>query len=177
MRLKFVFICALVAFAAVSNVDAAFNIYIKTVPALPGEVTTPAAWVDAWEVFSFSAGVSNPVSVGAGGTTTGNPSFSDVSFLKKLDRASVASLLKLAQGGHLDSLTLSCVNASTNALVYEIKLETVFFSSVQHSGSTGGDDRPTESVSVAYEKITWTYYPPTGPPITAFWNVKTGTGG
>ena len=82
-------------------------------------------------------------------------------------------LLKLAQGGPLDSLTLSCVKAANNALVYEIILEKVYFTSVQHSGSTGGDDRPAESVSVFYEKITWKYYPPTGLPITAFWNLKT----
>ena len=74
-------------------------------------------------------------------------------------------------------MTVSCVNASTNAVVYEIKLEDVFFSSVQQSGSSGGDDRPTESVSFAYGKITWKYFPPTGSPITAFWDVRSNTGG
>lgn len=178
MKPKTLLVITVIAFAAVANVNAAgFNIYLKTDPALPGEVTTPAAWVDAWEVFSFSAGVSTPVQLGPSGLSHGQPSFSDLSLLKKLDRASVASLLKVAQGGHLNSVTLSCVNASTNAVVYEVMLEDVLFSSVQHSGSTGGDDRPTESVSFAYGKITWRYFPPTGSPITAFWDLRTQTGG
>ena len=99
MKQKILFVFALSAIATLSNATAGFNIYLKTDPAIPGEVATPAAFVDAWEVFSFSAGVSTPVQVGQGGLTAGNPSFSDLAFLKRLDRASVVSLLKVAQGG------------------------------------------------------------------------------
>jgi type VI secretion system secreted protein Hcp len=178
MKLKTLLVVVVVAFVAVSHVNAGFNIYIKTDPALPGEVTTPVAWANAWEVFSFSIGVSNPAQLGpGGGLNTGTPSFSDLALQKLLDKASVASLLKLAQGGQLNSVTLSCVNASTDALVYEIKLEPVVFSSIQHSGSAGGDNRPAESVSFTYAKITWTYYPSSGPAITHFWDLRTNSGG
>jgi type VI secretion system Hcp family effector len=178
MKSKTLFVCLVLAFAAITNAKAALNIYIKTDPALPGEVTTPVAWVDAWEVLSFSIGVSNPAQVGPGGiTSSGQPSFSDLAIQKLLDKASVASLLQVAQGGQLNSVTLSCVNASTNALVYEVKLEPVVFSSLQHSGAAGGDSRPAESVTFTYAKITWTYYPPSGPSISHFWDQRTHTGG
>ncbi|MGZ5503996.1 MAG: Hcp family type VI secretion system effector [Chthoniobacterales bacterium] len=177
MKLRTLFVFAVIVFAAVANVRASFNLYVKTEPALPGEVTIPAQWVDAWQVLSFSAGVSTSVQIHAGGLQAGSPNFQDVALMKMLDKASVTSLLKLAQGGHLDAVTLSCVNASTNVVVYEIRLEEVYFTSIAHSGATGGDDRPTESVSFAYGKIIWKYYPPSGPPITAFWDLRTNTGG
>ena len=180
MKPKILFLLLALAFAAVTNAKAAFDIYIKTDPAIPGEVTTPVAWVDAWEVFAFSIGVSNPVQVGPGGLTSGAPAFSDLSLQKMLDKASVASLLKLAQGssgGQLNSVTLSCVNPVNHTLIYEIKLEPVVFSSIQHSGSGGGDNRPSESVSFTYGKITWTYYPASGPSISHFWDLRTNSGG
>ena len=137
----------------------------------------PFAFQNAWAVLSFSIGVANPPSVGAGGITSGQPSFSDLAIQKLLDKASVEVLLKAAQGGQLNSVTLSCVNASTNAVVYEIKLEPVVFSSIQHSGSAGGDDKPSESVTFTYAKITWTYYPSSGPSISHFYDRRTHTGG
>ncbi len=178
MKPKILFVFAVIAFAAVGDVKGAFDTYIKTVPALDGEVSSPPAWVNAWGIFSFSTGVSNPSTVGPGGISAGtHPSFSGLNVMKALDKASVMALLKLAQGGHFTSVTLSCVNHTTNVLVYEIRLEDVVFESIQHSGSAGGDDKPTESVSFAYAKITWTYYPPTGSPITAFFDLRTNTGG
>ncbi len=177
MKLKTLLIVVGLAFAAVTNAKAAFNMYIKTDPEIPGEVATPAAWLNAWDVLSFSIGVSNPATVGSGGITTGTPNFSDLAIQKLLDKASVEVLLKVAQGGQLNSVTLSCVNASTNALVYEIKLEPVVFSTIQHSGAAGGDDKPSESVSFTYAKITWTYYPSSGPSISHFWDQRTHSGG
>jgi type VI secretion system secreted protein Hcp len=40
-------------------------------------------------------------------------------------------------------------------LTYEF--EKVFVTSIQWSGSSGGDDVPTESVSFAFKKVTITY--------------------
>jgi type VI secretion system secreted protein Hcp len=177
MKLRILLVSAAIAYAAIADVKGAFDTYIKTVPALDGEVSSPAAWVNAWGILSFSIGVSNPVTINNGGLQSGRPSFSDLSVMKQLDKATVMALLKLAQGNHFDSVTLSCVNHATNVLVYEIKLEEVYFTTIQHSGSAGGDDRPTESVSFAYGKIEWTYHPPTGPAITAFWDLRTNTGG
>jgi type VI secretion system secreted protein Hcp len=179
MKLRILFVSVAIAFAAVADVHGSFDTYIKTTnPTLDGEVSTPAAWVNAWGILSFSAGVSNPTSIDASGVhPSGHPNFQDLSVMKLLDKASVMSLQRLATGNHFDTVTLSCVNHATNALVFEIKLEQVYFSSISHSGSAGGDDRPTESVSFAYAKITWTYYPPTGSPITAFFDLRTQTGG
>ena len=177
MKMRILLVSVAIAFAAVANVHATFDTYIKTVPAVDGEVSTPAAWVNAWGIFSFSMGVAAPVAFDSMGGHVGHPNFSDLNVTKMLDKASVMSLLRLARGNHFDIVTLSCVDHATNHLVFEIKLEEVYFTSVSHSGSAGGDDRPTESVSFAYGKITWTYIPPTGNPITAFYDLRTQTGG
>ena len=191
MKLKNLLVFAVIAFAAVANVNGGYDIYVWTeTPFLAGEVTVaPSGGVcpihcgpGAWQLFSFSWGVSHPVQVGGG--PPGQPSFSDLSLLKKLDSASVGALLKVAQGSPFGAVYLSFVeNSGAPFLSYEIKMETVYFSSIQHSGSAGGDDRPTESVSFSYGKITWTYYPrpspgnPNPPAITHFWNLVTNTGG
>jgi hypothetical protein len=82
MKRKTLFLLLVLAFAAVTNAKASLNLYIKTDPALPGEVATPVAWVDAWEVLSFSIGVSTPVQHSATGFTSGSPAFSDLSLQK-----------------------------------------------------------------------------------------------
>jgi len=189
MKPKILLLFAVIAFASVADVNATFDMYIRTTnPTLAGEVTVaPGGGVcpvncgpGSWQLFSYSWGVANPVQIGPGGIMAGQPSFSDLSLLKKLDSASVGALLMVAQGTHFGTVTVSFVeNGSPPFLVYEIIMEEVFFSSVQHSGSAGGDDRPTESVSFAYGKITWKYYPrPVGtPPIVHFWDLRTQTGG
>ena len=193
MKSRILLVLATAVFAVVAPAKGAFDIYIKTAnPDLPGEVTVaPSGGVcpvncgpGSWQLFSFSWGVNNPVSImpGGGGGGAGQPSFSDLNLLKKLDRASVEALLMAAQGTHFGTVTVSFVETGTGGppfLLYEIKMEEVYFSSVQHSGSAGGDDRPTESVSFAYGKITWKYYPrPVGtPPIVHFWDLRKNTGG
>jgi type VI secretion system secreted protein Hcp len=193
MKLKILLVFAAIALAATTNVNGALDIYVWTEsPFLAGEVTTaPSGGVcpvrcgpGAWQLFSFSWGVANPLQHGVGGINPGQPAFSDLSLQKMLDSASVGALLMVAQGTHFGAVTLSFVETTSPPfLSYEIKMENVFFSSVQHSGSAGGDDRPTESVSFAYDKITWTYHPrpsagnPNPPAITHFWDLRTNTGG
>jgi type VI secretion system secreted protein Hcp len=193
MKQKILLVYAAIAFATVANVNGALDIYVWTEnPSLPGEVTAPPAGgvcpvrcgPGSWQLFSFSWGVSNSVQISPGGIMAGQANFSDLSLQKMLDSASVGALLMVAQGTHFDRVYLSFVETSgTPFLSYEIKLEEVFFSSVQHSGSTGGDNRPSESVSFAYGKITWTYHPrpsagnPNPGVITHFWDLRTNTGG
>jgi type VI secretion system secreted protein Hcp len=194
MKLKILLITAALAMFAITSTQASLDMFIFTEnPAMPGEVTTaPSGGVcpvhcgpGAWHILSFSAGVSNPVSIHVGGGGAGMPNFTDIALQKFLDSASVRALLLLAQGGHFDKVYLSFLETGgpTPFLSYEIKLEEVYISSVSHGGSTGGDDRPGESVSLAYGKITWTYYPrptpgnPNPAPITAFWDLREGMGG
>ncbi len=63
-------------------------------------------------------------------------------------------------------------------LMYEF--ENVYVESVQWSGASGGDDRPTESLSLAFGKVTVTYTPQadqgaTGSPVVGSWSVQTAS--
>ena len=63
-------------------------------------------------------------------------------------------------------------------LVYEF--EKVYVDTIQWSGSSGGDDTPTESLGISFGKVTVTYTPQadtgaTGSPVVASWNLQTVT--
>ena len=66
MKLRILLVFVTIAFAAVANLEGAANPYTKTDPALPEEVMTPAAFVDAWQILSFSMGVANNAQIGPG---------------------------------------------------------------------------------------------------------------
>ncbi len=110
------------------------------------------------EIFSFSFGASNPTTVGSGSTglTGGRVSISSFNFMKKCDKSSTALFQACCGGTHIDSATVTLRKAGGDAgqqpfLVYTFT--DVMIESVQWSGSTGGDDTPTESVSLAFGKI------------------------
>ena len=61
-------------------------------------------------------------------------------------------------------------------LTYEF--ETVYVDNIQWSGSSGGDDAPTESVSFSFGKVTVTYTPQdkagkAASPVVASWDLTT----
>jgi type VI secretion system secreted protein Hcp len=193
MKLRSLLIATALALVSVAEVQGSLTMFIYTEsPSVPGEVTmAPAGGVcpvrcgpGAWEVLSFSWGVSNPITIHVGGGGAGTPNFTDLALQKWLDSASVRALLMVAQGAHFGTVTLSFLESgATPFLSYEIKLEEVYISSVSHGGSVGGDNRPSESVTLAYGKITWTYHPRPSPgnpnpaPITATWDIRSGMGG
>jgi type VI secretion system secreted protein Hcp len=69
--------------------------------------------------------------------------------------ASPAVYSNLAIAGSNSHGTTSSRNRTY--LIY--KFTEVFVDSMQWSGSQGGDDTPTESVSFSFGKIEWEYYP------------------
>ena len=88
---------------------------------------------------------------------------SSLSVMKKLDKSTPLLLLNSNQGTHIGKVTLSLVLAGvSDGLICTVYMEDVLIESVQHSGSSGGDDRPTESVSFACSRIRWTYFPTPG---------------
>ena len=116
----------------------------------------------ACEIYSFSFGVSNPVTLGSGGAGAGagKCSISSLNFMKKLDASSPYLFRSCADGGHFEKATLTLRKAGGAELEYLIfELKTVFVESCQWSGSSGGDDTPTESVSLAFGKINVKYQP------------------
>jgi len=133
------------------------------------------------EIYSFSWGASNPSTVGMGsGGGAGRVSISSFNFMKKTDKASPGLFQACCGGDHKDKATLTLRAAGGDSSVPYLKyeFENVFVESVQWSGSSGGDDRPTESVSLAFGKVTVTYTEQadtgdTGTPIVASWDQRT----
>jgi type VI secretion system secreted protein Hcp len=142
---------------------------IKT-PNVDGE-SADTKFSKAIEILSFSMGISNPATIGShtGGGSGGKASFSPFSIMKRTDSASPVLMQGCASGQHYDSAVLSLRKAGgAAALVYlTYTFSEVFIESIQWSGSTGGDDVPTESVSFAYGTLQVSYTPQT----------KTGTAG
>jgi type VI secretion system secreted protein Hcp len=111
------------------------------------------------EVLSWSWGASNPANVSYGsGAGTGKVSFADLTFMHELDKASPALYQACALGKHYPEALLTARKSGGEQLEYlTVKLETVFVSGV--SVSQGGGDRPTESVTLSFGKVTIEYKP------------------
>ena len=135
------------------------------------------------EILSFSWGVSNPTTIGSGtGGGSGRASLSSFNVMKKSDKASPKLFQHCAQGRHFAKATVVFRAAGgDNSLGYlKYEFEEVFVDSVQWSGSSGGDDRPTESLSLAFGKVEVTYTPQTatgdpGAPVVASWDQRSRT--
>ncbi|MGD8320710.1 MAG: type VI secretion system tube protein Hcp [Gemmatimonadota bacterium] len=130
------------------------------------------------ELQSFSMGATNPTTIGAGGGGgAGKVSLSAFSFQKWSDKASPTMFQACCTGKHFPKAKVTLHKAggdeAVDYLVYEF--EKCYIESISWSGSSGGDDRPMESVSMAFGKVTITYTPQTetgakGSPVVASWD-------
>ena len=113
---------------------------------------------DEIEVLSWSWGVSNAGSMAhGGGGGEGKASFSDLSFMHKIDKASPVLMKACATGVHIKEATITHRKAGKGQQEFLIfKMNDVIVTSVQDSD--GGDDL-TESVSIAFAKIDLEYKP------------------
>jgi type VI secretion system secreted protein Hcp len=119
----------------------------------------------AFEIYSFSWGASNPVTIGSatGGGGAGKVSISSFNIMKKSDAASPPLFLACCKGSHYTNAHVVLRKAGGDALEYlKYDFNEVFVESIQWSGSSGGDDTPTESVSFAFGKCDITYTPQKG---------------
>jgi type VI secretion system secreted protein Hcp len=113
------------------------------------------------EIASWSFGASNPTSVGSTSMSSGReastPSVSEIVVTKSMDK----STPKLAEGVCKGKTTQELKKQTNHNgdTYYEIKLTDVMVSSWQTSsgGSTG--DRPSESISLNFTKISYNYTP------------------
>jgi type VI secretion system secreted protein Hcp len=137
-----------------------------TGPKAEGESTDDKFKADkAFEIYSFSWGASNPVTIGSatGGAGGGKVSISSFNVMKKSDSASPNLFLACCQGAHYDEAHVVLRKAGGTALEYlKYDFTEVFVESIQWSGSSGGDDTPTESVSFAFAKVDISYTPQIG---------------
>lgn len=171
----------LLSLSFAGNVSAAGGIFLKLTNSngqtIDGE-STDAQHPKEIDVFSFSFGVSNPGTViGGGGTGAGKPNFSEITISKSLDKASPMLYLAVAQNTHLSQAILTVTKSGTTGKdidYYRITLTNPVVTSIQTSGSAGG--QPTESLTLAFEKIQWDYVPQNpdgslGTVVTATWNL------
>jgi type VI secretion system secreted protein Hcp len=164
----------------------AFDTFLK-LDGLDGE-STRKGFEKQIEILSFSLGASNPTTVGSGssGLSAGKATVSSFNIMKKTDVSSPTLFQKLCVGDHFKTANVVLNKASgdkSSALAFlKYDFEQVFVESIHWSGSTGGDDTPSESVSFAFGKVTVTYTPQAatggsaGKPAVASWDVQLVSG-
>jgi type VI secretion system secreted protein Hcp len=141
----------------------AFDTFLKIEsPNVAGE-STDSKHKGEIEIYSFSLGASNPTTIGSGtgGAGAGKVSLSSFNFMKKTDKTSPVLFQACASGTHYAKVTITCRKAGGSNPVEYLKytFTTVVVESIQWSGSSGGDDTPTESCSFAYGKVQIDYTP------------------
>lgn len=137
-----------------------FDTYLK-IDKIDGE-STAKGHEKQMEIYSFSWGASNPVTVGpgTGGMSGGRVSISSFNVMKRTDKASPELFKACAAGTHYDKAIVTMRKAGGEQeafLVYTF--HEVMVESIQWSGSSGGDDTPTESLSLAFGKVEVSYKP------------------
>jgi type VI secretion system secreted protein Hcp len=141
----------------------AFDTFIEIKsPDVAGECTA-TGFEGKIEIYSFSWGASNPTTVGSGSTglSAGKVSISSFNIMKKTEKSSPTLFAACCNGDHFGTALVTMRKAGGTAgqkafLTYEFT--DVMVESVQWSGSSGGDDTPTESVSLAFGKVKITYF-------------------
>ena len=136
----------------------AFDAFIK-IDGIPGE-STDSKHKDWIEILSFEQGIKQPPSAtrsSAGGASSGRATFEDFSVNKLVDKASPLLYQACASGKHIKEVTVEMCRAGGDKVKFmEIKMEEVMVSEVKPGGGHG-DDFPTESLSLNFGKIKWTY--------------------
>ncbi len=141
-----------------------FDTYMKiSSPDVEGEST--AKDMDKYiEIYSFSWGASNPTTVGPGssGLAAGRASVSSFNVMKKTEKSSPMLFAACCAGQHYKKAEVVMRKATGTdggqKPFLKYTFEDVMVESIQWSGSSGGDDTPTESVSFAFAKVKIDYY-------------------
>ena len=110
------------------------------------------------EVLSWTWGVSNAAHAGGGGSGKGKANPGDFHFTHVYDKASPVLAKKCAQGVHFKEAVVTARKAGEGQKDFlKVTMKEVFITSVQPSGSSGGD--LMESVSMSYGSIEFAYKP------------------
>ncbi len=107
------------------------------------------------DVQGFSSGVQLPVTSSSGGLGS-KASFSNLSVTKLVDKSTPSLFFFCASGTHLAKATLYVRPANSTNDMYKVILQDVVIASVNNTFAAGGD-RPTETITLSYSKIQWSY--------------------
>jgi type VI secretion system secreted protein Hcp len=137
----------------------AVDMFLK-IDGIKGE-STADKHKDEIDIMSFSWGVSQSGSFAAGsGAGAGKVQFQDISFTTRVSKASPLLFLGCATGEHIKEATLTARKAGEKQQDFlVIKLNDILVSSYQTSGSSGSDALPTDSFSLNFAKIEYSYIP------------------
>lgn len=114
------------------------------------------------EIESFTFGAHNPTSIGSGGGAgSGKAQLSSFNVTKYTDSASPALFQACCSGKHFPNAKITFHKSGGDEplpyLTYEF--DKVFVESINWGGASGGDDRPTEQLSLAFGKVEILYQP------------------
>jgi type VI secretion system secreted protein Hcp len=109
------------------------------------------------QVLSWDWGVSNATNVGAGGGSgKGKAEPGELGFMHTYDKASPVLAKKCAQGSHFKEVVLTARKAGEGQKDFlKVTMKEVYITSVQASGSGGGDIG--ENVRMSYGSINFSY--------------------
>jgi type VI secretion system secreted protein Hcp len=123
------------------------------VAGIPGDGTAHAT-TDI-EVLSWQWGLSTPGATATGALKSGRANFQDLSITKFVDKASPLLFQACAGGQVIKTVTLYVMpKAGTAGDSSQVSLTNAHCGQVSNSN---GGDRPTESISFTYQKITFDY--------------------
>jgi len=117
-----------------------------------------------FEIFSFSWGASNPTTVGTHGKglAAGKVSVSSFNIMKKTDNASPQLFGYCCNGQHFGKAQVVMRKAAGESgkqmIFVQYDFTDVMVESIQWSGSSGGDDTPTESITLAFGMVKISYF-------------------
>jgi len=116
---------------------------------------------DEIDVENWGWGASNPGSMShGGGGGTGKVSFSDLTFLHRVDKASPNLWKACATGEHIKEATLTSAKQGKGPQDFLIiKMNDILITSVSLSESNGSGSVPMESVSLQCSKVDLEYKP------------------
>ena len=160
IRNAFVVVAAAAAMLLLATGAGAQDMFLK-IEGIQGDAAPPRGTPGQIAVAAFKTGVSAASAATASGRARSRASFEDLSITKWVDAASPQLMLKCAEGRHIPKamLTLFRTVESGQSLPYmTILMENVFVTSVAASGQ-GGGSRPTEEVTLNFERVTMEYIP------------------
>jgi len=107
---------------------------------------------------SFNMGASNPVDMSAGGGRgAGQVSLSTFNVTKMTDKSSPVLFQACCLGKHFKNAVITICKAGGEQLPYlTYKFDTVYIADISWGGG-GGEDTPSESLSLAYTRVEMTY--------------------
>jgi type VI secretion system secreted protein Hcp len=116
-------------------------------------------WIN---VLSVSQSLTRPMSAGISGSTRQRASVTcgDVVLIKEMDASTPKLIQPVCDGTVFPKVEIdlcTSTGAASRVPYYQFELVNVMVSDYSVSGATDGPQVPTESISLDYEEIRWTY--------------------